>query len=352
MAEKFLAKINDPIVKAKMEQVFKAMSSINPQDILLDFRPFLVIHKDGHVQRFMGMDTVPPGPDPITGVDSKDVIIAKDAGVYVRVYKPPKLDSDDQKVPVLVYFHGGGFCIESPSSPGYHFHLNALASMANVVIVSVNYRLVPEFPLPIGYDDSWLAVEWVVSGHDQWLKSHADFSRVFFGGDSAGSNIAHNMAMRVGKIRKNNNIDNIVNTNKGFVLKGIVLIHPFFWGEDRIGSEEEKIKNGSSTGTGDKLWKFACPGSIGLNDPMINPEKDPELVDLGCEKVLVLVAEEDGLRDRGFHYKDCLVRCGWKGVAEVAEAIGEDHVFHLLNPDSATAVTLMSQVAAFLNSVD
>jgi hypothetical protein len=54
------------------------------------------------------------------------------------------------------------------------------------------------------YDDSWTALKWVAShdngdGPEEWLNSHADFSKVFFSGDRAGANISHHMAMRHGQ---------------------------------------------------------------------------------------------------------------------------------------------------------
>nr|XP_028964991.1 probable carboxylesterase 12 [Malus domestica] len=88
----------------------------------------------------------------------------------------------------------------------YHNYLNSLASAANVVAVSVNYRLHPEYPLPAAYDDWWAAVKWVASvnshvygnGSEDWLNLLADFHRVFSAGDSAGANIAYQMGLRVG----------------------------------------------------------------------------------------------------------------------------------------------------------
>jgi hypothetical protein len=62
---------------------------------------------------------------------------------------------------VLLYFHGGAFVVESAFGPAYHHYVNALASRAGVLAVSVNYRLAPEHPLPAAYDDSWGALQWV-----------------------------------------------------------------------------------------------------------------------------------------------------------------------------------------------
>ncbi|KAL9240106.1 hypothetical protein vseg_014364 [Gypsophila vaccaria] len=326
-------------------EIMKALASVKQEDILDDYRPFLVIYKDGKVHKFLGNYSVPPSIDTATGVESKDVVVSPETGGYVRMYKPRGL-KDGEKVPLLVYFHGGGFVVESASAPVYHSYLNAVTSKANVIGMSVNYRLAPEHPLPAAYDDSWAALEWVrkgVAGDEPWLKEHADLGRVFFAGDSAGANIAHHMAKRVG------NCD----TSDKLILKGLVLVHPFFWGEERIGSESQKMiasGEGPAGSLANKLWKLVNPGTSGSDDPLLNPGMDTELEKLAGEKMLVFVAEQDSLRDRGIYYKEVVLKSGWKGEVDVVETTEENHVFHLINPASPKAAHLMEQFAAFLNS--
>ncbi|OWM83738.1 hypothetical protein CDL15_Pgr004168 [Punica granatum] len=155
------------------------------------FSTVLLINKDGHVDRFMGTDTVPPSVDPASSVLSKDVVVSTEPAISVRLYLPNNPPPSSLKLPVLVYFHGGGFIIETTASPTYHNYLSALAPEARVIIVSVEYRLAPEHPLPAAYDDSWAAIKWVRAhfqglGDEEWLNDHADLTRVYFGGDSAG----------------------------------------------------------------------------------------------------------------------------------------------------------------------
>ncbi|MBA0765215.1 hypothetical protein Gotri_014461 [Gossypium trilobum] len=61
----------------------------------------------------------------------------------------------NQKLPLLVYFHGGAFCVSSPFTPKYNNYLNALVAEANVIAVSVNYRKAAKHPMPTAYEDSW-----------------------------------------------------------------------------------------------------------------------------------------------------------------------------------------------------
>ncbi|KAK9741837.1 hypothetical protein RND81_03G132300 [Saponaria officinalis] len=326
-----------------LEAMINATGNLNIEDLLYDCRPLFVVYKNGRVDRFVGTDEVPPSVDSITGVESKDVVIDSETGVYVRLYKP----RDIEKVGVLVYIHGGAFCVASASSPEYHNYLNNLSFKVNMIVVSINYRNAPEYPLPIGYEDSWAAFKWVFeTNHDEsWLRDHADLSRVYMAGESAGANIVHNLAKRVKKQG-----DKTLESRVTYPLKGIVLVNPYFWGTHRIGSEEKKIKPTGFNSLHDKVWMIACPESSGLDDPRLNPEMDHELEDLGVDKILVTVAEFDVLRDRGFYYKDLLLKSGWNGDINVIETFGEDHVFHLFNPDSPKAVELMNQINEFLNS--
>ncbi|KAL2469931.1 putative carboxylesterase [Abeliophyllum distichum] len=82
--------------------------------------------------------------------------------VQARLYLP-KLTDPHQKLPVLVYYHGGGFCVESAFSFLDQRYMNILAAEAKALIVSVEYRLAPEHPLPVAYEDSWTALQWVAS---------------------------------------------------------------------------------------------------------------------------------------------------------------------------------------------
>lgn len=168
-------------------------------DVMTDY---VRIHEDGSVERFP-LTLVPPSMDPANPVLSKDITISHEPDVSGRLYLPNNPPPSSSKLPVLIYIHGGGFFMESTKSTLYHSYLTNLAAEARAVIVSVEYRLAPESPLPGPYDDSWAAIEWVGShsnglGPEEWLNDHADLARVFVAGDSAGGNAAHHMGLRVG----------------------------------------------------------------------------------------------------------------------------------------------------------
>lgn len=111
--------------------------------VAYELPPLLRIYEDGRVERLMGTSTVPPSlDDPETHVQSKDVVFNPKEKLSSRVYLP----KSDKKIPLLLYFHGGAFFIESAFSPTYHGYLNKIARAANVLIVSVDYRLAQSIP--------------------------------------------------------------------------------------------------------------------------------------------------------------------------------------------------------------
>ncbi|KAI4968888.1 hypothetical protein ZWY2020_046218 [Hordeum vulgare] len=242
------------------------------------------------------------------------------------------------RLPLVVYVHGGSFCTESAFSRTYHRYATSLAASAGVLVVSVEYRLAPEYPVPASYDDTWAALRWVASLSDPWLAQYADPGRTFLAGDSAGGNIAYHTALRA------THDDTIMD------IEGLVIVHPFFWGLERLPAE--KVSDGDVMFPPvcvDKLWPFVTKGQAGNDDPRINPP-DEELTLLTGKRVLVAIAEKDTLRDRGRRFASTLRRCGWTDDnLTMVESEGEDHVFHLCAPLRATSKNLMKSIVHFIN---
>ncbi|KAF5951711.1 hypothetical protein HYC85_009655 [Camellia sinensis] len=302
------------------------MASTNPEEVTHEF-PFFRVYKGGRVEKFLWppQKLPPTGVDPITGVQSKDVIISDNPQVSARIFTP-RISDPTLKLPVLLYIHGGAFSFMSAFSPSYDAHVRTLAAEAHVIAVSVEYRLAPEHPIPACYDDSWAALKWIGShangdGPDLWLNNHADFNQVFVGGDSAGGNISHTMAFRAGTIGL-----------PGIRLVGAFLVHPYFGGVE----------------LDDKMWLYMCPSNSGLDDTRMKPSVE-DLGRLGCERVLVFVAEKDHLSGPGRAYYENLKISRWKGTVEIAENDGEEHCFHLHHTTSDNAVALIKKIVSFIN---
>ena len=117
-------------------QTHSAMAE-NTKEVAIDLSPVIKVYKDGTVERLFASPIVPSSPeDPVTGVSSKDIFISP--LVSARLYLP-KLKTN-QKLPIIVYFHGGGFCLGSAFSSLDHLYINTLSSEADAIVVSVEYR--------------------------------------------------------------------------------------------------------------------------------------------------------------------------------------------------------------------
>ena len=119
-------------------------------------------------------------PEPVASVE--DMTIPGPAGdLPVRVYAP----ASDEPLPIIVYYHGGGFVIATIDV--YDSSARALANAADAVVVSVEYRKAPEHPFPAAVEDAYAAYLWATQhGAD----IGGDPVRVAVAGESAGGNLA------------------------------------------------------------------------------------------------------------------------------------------------------------------
>ncbi|KAG8047467.1 hypothetical protein GUJ93_ZPchr0008g11737 [Zizania palustris] len=108
----------------------------------------------------------------------------------------------------------------------------------------------------------------------------------------------------------------------GAKIRGLVMIHPYFLGTNKVCSEKLDPAVRESLRS---LWCVMCPTTTGDDDPLINPFVDsaPGLESLACGRVLVCIGEGDVLRDRGHAYYDRLTASGWRGEAEIWQAPGK-----------------------------
>ena len=123
------------------------------------------------------MAAMPPPPE-LPRVEDRTVA----DGIPVRIYWPV---ADPADLPVVVYYHGGGWVVGDLDS--HDAIARSIAIAVGAVVVAVDYRLAPEYPFPAAVDDSWAALKWV-SEHATELGG--DPARLAVAGDSAGGNLA------------------------------------------------------------------------------------------------------------------------------------------------------------------
>ena len=107
-----------------------------------------------------------------------------------RIYTPETPAGPQRPLPVIVYYHGGGWVIADITT--YEASAMALAHKAKAIVVSVEYRHAPEHRFPAAHEDAFNAYKWVVQNAATW---GGDSKRIALAGESAGGNLAANVAI-------------------------------------------------------------------------------------------------------------------------------------------------------------
>src|SRR5207244_8257630 len=120
----------------------------------------------------------------------KDLVADGPLGsIPLRLYRPADVAAAT-RLPVLVYFHGGGWVIGDLDT--HDVLCRQLTAEAGVSVISVDYRLAPEHKFPAAFYDAWAGTRWIVA-HAAELG--VDGGRLSVGGDSAGGNLAAVVAL-------------------------------------------------------------------------------------------------------------------------------------------------------------
>ncbi|MDD3224782.1 MAG: alpha/beta hydrolase [Clostridium sp.] len=234
--------------------------------------------------------------------------------IAIRIYSPLNIE----KVPCLIFFHGGGFIggtvgvVENPCK--------AIADKANAVVISVDYRLAPENPFPKGLNDCFDVVKYAYNNSEQ-LKIDKD--KICVSGDSAGGNLSAVCSLR----------DRNEKTN---MIKYQALIYPVVILTNKKGKEYEwdisqyNIKDNNELITS-KVTELSDTLMIeelyAMNESLENTYMSPLLENDFCNlpKTLVITAEYDFLRIQGEVYVKKLINAGVD--ARNIRYKGMDHAF-------------------------
>ncbi|XP_047947083.1 probable carboxylesterase 6 [Salvia hispanica] len=310
------------------------MKSKAPQ-VVEEIEGLIKVYNDGHVERPEIVPNVGCSLAPDLGVTCREAIIDQYTHLWARIYVPTAAN----KLPLLLYFHGGGFCVGSASWSCYHELLPKLAARAACAVVSVNYRLAPEHPLPAAYDDGVKAAVWAKQQEfaGEWWAGRCDFSRFFLGGDSAGANIAYNVGLRA--------------NSAGVGVRGLVLIQPFFGGEARTRSEMCAARPAAAltVAASDAYWRMALPAGAGRDHPWCSAAGSAGEMRQAGAAVLVCVAEADILRDRNLEFCGGLAREGVRVEQVVSKGVG--HAFQILNKSQLAQTRLHELLSHVKNFV-
>ena len=245
--------------------------------------------------------------------------------IPVRIYRPRV--EGRAPLPVLVFYHGGGWAIGDLDT---HDHMcRYLAGHSEIAVVSVDYRLAPEHKFPAAFDDALAAMRWVMSGPDDL---NIDATRLAIGGDSAGGNLAAAVTLAL--------------CDAGALpLKLQLLMYPV---TDFLADNESMRDNGTgyllTNAAMDLFAGWYLPNRIARSDPRASPQH--ALDHAGLPPAFIQTAEYDLLRDEGRKYAETLERAG-VAVQYTCHA-GMIHGFARMGAKIDKAITALDDAAEAL----
>ncbi len=219
--------------------------------------------------------------------------------VPVRVYFPSEdamtmEASERNSCPILLFFHGGGWVTDSVEN--YDRVCSRMAQDTKHIVISVEYRLAPEYRFPTGLEDCYAAARELYTNPDL----NIDPDKITIMGDSAGGNLAAAVCL-------------MARDREEFMPKRQILIYPAL---GNCYTEQSPYESVHTNGTDYLLTSERMENYLKLyesspedrENPYFSPLKEKDLSDM--PDTLILTAEFDPLRDEGEEYGKRLEQAG------------------------------------------
>ncbi len=262
------------------------------------------------------------------GLEVRNTEVAGRRGaIPVRLYCP----AAREKLPVMLYLHGGGFILGSLDS---HDDVCAeIAAGAGIAVVAADYRLAPEHPFPAGFEDAVAVAGWLSAGG---AGEGFDHTRLIVGGDSAGGNLSAALALKA-------------HDDGGPAIRGLVLIYPALGGDLARGSYLERAEAPGLSTADIRYYTSIYVGPEGHPahaDKFAYPLKETDCA--GLPPAFLVACEWDPLRDDCYDWQERMRAAG--GEAKVRHEPLLVHAFlrarHMSGPAGASFAAILDQARA------
>lgn len=220
-----------------------------------------------------GRSTAPEGV-----AATRDIALPLPSGpVAGRIYMP--LQPASSPLPVILYFHGGGWVVADLDT--YDATPRALANATGAMVLSAHYRQAPEHTFPAAHDDAWNTYTWLLANV---ATLGGDPNRIAVAGESAGGNLAANVSIRARDSGTRAPVHQL-------------LVYPVAGGDDTTPSYIEN-QGAAPLGRGGMNWFFGH--YLGSSQQRADPRINLVAANLrGLPPTTIVLAEIDPLRSEG-----------------------------------------------------
>ncbi len=255
-------------------------------------------------------DQIPPAD-----VEDHTIPNGLDGEISLKIVRPR--GSKNENLPIVMYFHGGGWVLG-----GFDTHqrlLSELANGAHAAIVYVNYSPSPEAKYPISIEEAYSATKWIA---ENGQNLNLNTTKIAVAGDSVGGNMATVVVM-------------LAKERNGPTITFQLLFYPV---TDASFDTDSYIKYQEGFFlTRDAMkwfWNNYLSSDANRKDPTISPLQASIEQISKMPRTLIIVGENDVLRDEGEAYAHKLMQAGVQTTA--TRYLGTIHDFVMLNPITNT----------------
>lgn len=253
--------------------------------------------------------------------------------IPVRLYCN-RQDDDLKGLPVILYFHGGGFIWGDIDK--FDAYCRKIARETGTIVVSVGYRLAPEHPFPAAVNDAYAVLEWANSSIRDY---GGNPEKIIVMGESAGANLAAVVTI-------------MSRDSCGPPVSAQVLCCPVATFREKIFPSRRYFMLEGKTYMISEDYMYRCkesylPDSIDLSHPYISPLEAE--IDNTFPPALVITAQVDPLRDEGRAYAGKLEEFGVDVIYREYE--GMIHAFMNFYPFLEEGKMAIEEVNRFINKL-